>query len=119
MPLIHILEEALCLPKLIIHLSLVLGERGLVMLLWGGLGSFLVFLLWQTGMAGLFFGADFLLKYAAEHSHISIEVRMLSIVLLACTMIGFGWYLSASRMIYALALQGGGLGNIFSFKLSF
>ena len=256
MPLVHILEKAICLPKLIIHLSLVLGERGLVMLLWIGLGSFLGVLFWQTGMAGLFFGAlfgwlgwkvsslsalveklrlelkhdnsvgsppqksrqigvgavafdkktvpasfeeteaephaapamaagnkkkpmaaqasrpsysskqqepqddaglqgivwaddtdwgtkglekmkamliwfvsgntlvrvgsiilffgaGFLLKYAAEHSHISIEVRMLGIVLLACTMIGFGWYLRASRMVYALALQGGGVGLLY------
>jgi len=67
----------------------------------------------RVGSVLLFFGAGFLLKYAAEHSQISIEVRMLGIVLGACVMLGVGWYLRESRPVYGLALQGGGLGLLY------
>ncbi len=67
----------------------------------------------RVGSVLLFFGAGFLLKYAAEHSQISIEVRMLGIVLGACVMLGVGWYLRVSRPVYGLALQGGGLGLLY------
>jgi len=67
----------------------------------------------RVGSVVLFFGAAFLLKYAAEHSHISIEMRMLGIVLGASAMLVVGWYLRSSRPIYGLALQGGGLGLLY------
>jgi uncharacterized membrane protein len=67
----------------------------------------------RIGSVVLFFGAGFLLKYAAEHSQLSIEIRMIGVATLACAMLGVGWYLRASRMVYALALQGGGLGLLY------
>ena len=76
---------------------------------WFSSGNMLV----RIGSVVLFFGAGFLLKYAAEHSQLSIEVRMTGIAVLACFMLGAGWYLRASRLTYALALQGGGLGLLY------
>jgi len=79
------------------------------MLVWFVSGNMLV----RIGSIVLFFGAGFLLKYAAEHSQISIEIRMLGIVLSACVMLGVGWYLRRTRPVYGLALQGGGLGLLY------
>jgi len=78
-------------------------------LTWFFSGNMLV----RVGSIILFFGAGFLLKYAAEHSQLSIEMRMWGIVLTACTMLGVGWFLRTSRPIYGLALQGGGLGLLY------
>jgi len=85
------------------------GARFNTILTWFMSGNMLV----RIGSVVLFFGAGFLLKYAAEHSQLSIEIRMLGIVLGACAMLGVGWYLRASRPVYALALQGGGLGLLY------
>ena len=86
-----------------------LGERLNAFLAWFAGGNMLV----RVGSIVLLFGAGFLLKYAAEHSHLSIQVRMIGIVLGALLMIGIGWRLRASRPAYAMALQGGGLGLLY------
>ncbi len=78
-------------------------------LTWFFSGNMLV----RIGSIILFFGAGFLLKYAAEHSQLSIEMRMWGIVLTACLMLAAGWFLRTSRPIYGLALQGGGLGLLY------
>lgn len=86
-----------------------LAERFNAFLAWFVGGNMLV----RIGSVVLLFGAGFLLKYAAEHSHLSIQMRMTGIVLGALLMIGIGWRLRSSRPAYALALQGGGLGLLY------
>ena len=67
----------------------------------------------QAGVVVLFFGVAFLLRYLAEHSHISIEVRLSAIALGAVVLLTLGWRLRRRRAGYALALQGGGVGILY------
>lgn len=85
------------------------SKRIEALFVWFMSGNMLV----RIGSIVLLFGAGFLFKYAAEHSQLSIEVRMLGVVLVACVMLGVGWYLRVSRPIYGLALQGGALGLLY------
>ena len=86
-----------------------ISEKISWLLTWFVSGNTLV----RVGSVVLFFGAGFLLKYAAEHSQLSIEIRMMGVASLAFVMLAVGWYLRASREIYALALLGGGLGLLY------
>jgi uncharacterized membrane protein len=61
----------------------------------------------------LFFGVAFLLKYAYEHTHVPIEVRLIGVALGAAAMLAFGWQLRESKPVYALAMQGGGVGLLY------
>jgi uncharacterized membrane protein len=67
----------------------------------------------RVGVIVLFFGVAFLLRYMAEHSHISIEVRLMGVALASVVLIVLGWRLRKSRGGYALALQGGGVGILY------
>jgi uncharacterized membrane protein len=67
----------------------------------------------RVGILVLFFGVAFLLKYAAEHSHVPIEVRLMGVAALAVVLLGVGWRLRERRPGYALALQGGGVGVLY------
>jgi uncharacterized membrane protein len=67
----------------------------------------------RVGVIVLFFGVAFLLRYMAEHSHISIEVRLTGVVLASIALIIIGWRLRKTRGGYALALQGGGVGLLY------
>jgi uncharacterized membrane protein len=67
----------------------------------------------RVGVIVLFFGVAFLLRYMAEHSHISIEVRLTGVALASIALIIFGWRLRQTRSGYALALQGGGVGILY------
>jgi uncharacterized membrane protein len=67
----------------------------------------------RVGVIVLFFGVAFLLRYMAEHSHISIEVRLTGVALASVALIIFGWRLRQTRGGYALALQGGGVGILY------
>ena len=67
----------------------------------------------RVGVIVLFFGVAFLLRYMAEHSHISIEVRLTAVALASIALIILGWRLRKSRGGYALALQGGGVGILY------
>ena len=67
----------------------------------------------RVGIIVLFFGVAFLLRYMAEHSHISIEVRLTGVALASIVLIIFGWRLRETRGGYALALQGGGVGILY------
>lgn len=69
----------------------------------------------KLGVVILFFGVAFLLKYAVENSifEIPIEVRYLVVAAFAALMLGIGWRMRASRPVYALSLQGGGIGVLF------
>ncbi|MDH3389427.1 MAG: DUF2339 domain-containing protein [Gammaproteobacteria bacterium] len=67
----------------------------------------------RIGILVLFFGVAFLLKYAAEHSRIPLEFRFIGAALGGLALLAFGWRLRTSRSVYALLLQGGGIGVIY------
>ena len=64
-------------------------------------------------MVVLFFGVAFLLKYAYEHTHVPIEVRLIGVALGAAVMLAIGWRLRNRKPVYALAMQGGGVGLLY------
>jgi len=67
----------------------------------------------RVGVVVLFFGVAFLLKYAYEHTHVPIELRLTGVALGACAMLVLGWRLRLSKPVYALAMQGGGVGVLY------
>jgi uncharacterized membrane protein len=64
----------------------------------------------RVGIVVLFFGVAFLLKYASDHSLLSIEWRLSGAALGALALIVAGWRLRHRRLTYALLIQGGGIG---------
>ena len=67
----------------------------------------------RVGIIILFFGVAFLLRYAAEHSHVPIEFRLCGVALGAVVLLVLGWRLRTRRAGYALALQGGAVGILY------
>lgn len=67
----------------------------------------------RIGLVVLFFGVAFLLKYAAEHSLLPIELRLTSVALGGIIMLVIGWRLRERRRGYALLIQGGAVGVIY------
>ncbi len=67
----------------------------------------------RVGVIVLFFGVAFLLRYLAEHTHVSIEVRLSGVACLSIALVVLGWRLRSARLGYALALQGGGVGILY------
>jgi uncharacterized membrane protein len=67
----------------------------------------------QAGVVVLFFGVAFLLRYLAEHSHVSIEVRLSAVALGGVALLAFGWRVRRRRAGYALAIEGGGVGILY------
>ncbi len=61
----------------------------------------------------LFVGVAFLVRYAADHALLPIELRLAAVVLGGMAAVGIGWRLRHSRRDYALTLQGGGIGVIY------
>jgi len=72
-------------------------------------GSLLV----KAGVIVLFFGVSFLVKYAAEHSLLPIELRLSGAALAGIALLATGWRLRLRRAGYACALQGGGIGILY------
>ncbi len=77
----------------------------------------------RIGILILFFGIAFLLKFAAENSQIPIEFRFMGAAFGGLVLLVAGWRLRAKKQIYALLLQGGGIGIIYitifaAFKLA-
>lgn len=70
-------------------------------------------LLVRIGGIILFFGLAFLVKYAAEHSIISMQVRLLSIAVLAVVLIVLGWKLKDREGAYGQILQGLGIAMLY------
>ena len=70
-------------------------------------------LLVRIGGVILFFGLAFLVKYAAEHSIISIEMRLWGIGLAAVALIGTGWKLRDREGAYGQILQGLGVAMLY------
>jgi uncharacterized membrane protein len=67
----------------------------------------------RVGIVILFFGIAFLLKYAYEHTHVPIELRLTGVAVTAIVLLLIGWRLRLERPGYALALQGGGVGVLY------
>jgi uncharacterized membrane protein len=67
----------------------------------------------RVGIIILFFGVAFLLRYAAEHSHVPIEFRLTGVALGGIILLVLGWRLRTRRAGYALALQGGAVGILY------
>ena len=69
----------------------------------------------KVGVIISFFGASFLLKYAIDQQWLSfpIEFRLLGVAAAGLAMIVIGWRLRSKVAVYALSLQGGGIGILF------
>ena len=67
----------------------------------------------RVGVVVLFLGVAFLLKYAYEHTHVPIELRLTGVVIGAIVMLVIGWRLRMRKPVYALAIQGGGIGVLY------
>jgi uncharacterized membrane protein len=67
----------------------------------------------RAGVVVLFFGVAFLLKLAAENAWVPIELRLAGVGAGGIALLGLGWRLRGSRPLYALALQGGGVGILY------
>lgn len=67
----------------------------------------------RVGIVILFFGGAFLAKYAAEHSHFPIELRMAALAVGAFVLLAIGWGLRNKRAVYAQTLQGGGIAGLY------
>jgi uncharacterized membrane protein len=70
-------------------------------------------LLVRVGVIVLFFGVAFLLKYAAERTHLPIELRLMGVIVGAMVMLVIGWRLRTRLEDYALVMQGGAIGVIY------
>ena len=67
----------------------------------------------RVGVIVLFFGVAFLLKYAAEHDLVPIELRLAGVAAGGIVLLAFGWRLRLKREGYALVLQGAGVGILY------
>lgn len=69
----------------------------------------------KLGVIVLFFGVSFLLKYAVDNRifNIPIEIRYLFIAAAAASLLVVGWRLREKNPVYALSLQGGGIGVLY------
>ncbi len=70
-------------------------------------------LLVRIGGVVLFFGLAFLVKYAAEHSMVSIEVRLGAVAAGAVALIFTGWRLRRREGAYGQVLQGLGVAILY------
>ena len=69
----------------------------------------------KLGVIVSFFGVAFLLKYAVDHRlfNFPIEFRLVSVAAAAAVLLVIGWRLRERTRVYALSLQGGGLGILY------
>lgn len=67
----------------------------------------------RVGIVILFFGVAFLLKFAAEHAVVPLEIRVAGVGLGATALLMIGWRLRLQREAYALTLQGAGVGLLY------
>ena len=69
----------------------------------------------KLGVIVSFFGVAFLLRYAVDQGFIilSIEARYLAVTVVAGVLLAIGWRLREKLPVYALSLQGGGIGMLY------
>jgi uncharacterized membrane protein len=67
----------------------------------------------KAGIGILFVGLAFLAKYASEHAHLPVEVRLAAIGVAAVALLAFGWRLRTRRPDDAQALQGGAIAVLY------
>src|SRR5450755_1164458 len=67
----------------------------------------------RIGVLLLFIGVAFLLKYASEHVHVPIEMRLSAVAAGAIALLVVGWRLRLRRGAYAMILQGGAVGLLY------
>ena len=69
----------------------------------------------KVGVVVVLFGVGFFIKYAIDHELFTFPVwaRLVGLALFGLAMFGVGWRLRKEREIYALSLQGGGLGVLY------
>ncbi len=69
----------------------------------------------KVGVLISFFGVAFLLKYAVEKNLflIPMSVRYLLVAGFAAVLLTFGWRIRHSNRVFALSIQGGGIGVLF------
>jgi uncharacterized membrane protein len=69
----------------------------------------------KVGVIISFFGVAFLLKYAVENELFSIpmSVRYLGVAGFAAVLLAFGWRKRDENRVFALSIQGGGIGVLF------
>ncbi|MDQ3028364.1 MAG: DUF2339 domain-containing protein, partial [Pseudomonadota bacterium] len=67
----------------------------------------------RVGLLILFIGLAFLLKYAADHQMLPVELRVASVALGGIALLVIGWRLRESRRGYALGMQGAGVAVLY------
>ena len=67
----------------------------------------------RVGVVILFIGVAFLLRFAAEHAVLPIELRLALVAAGGMALVVIGWRLRLSRTGYALSLQGAGIGVLY------
>ena len=67
----------------------------------------------KAGVGILFIGLAFLAKYASEHAHLPVELRLAAIGAAAIALLAFGWRLRTRRPEYAQVLQGGAVAVLY------
>jgi uncharacterized membrane protein len=67
----------------------------------------------KAGVGILFIGLAFLAKYASEHVHWPIELRLAAVGAVALVLLVLGWKLRSRRPGYAQALQGGAVAVLY------
>ncbi len=69
----------------------------------------------KMGVLLSFFGVAFLLKYAIENEVFSIPIsaRYLAVAAFAAGLLAFGWRKRKENRVFALSIQGGGIGVLF------
>jgi uncharacterized membrane protein len=69
----------------------------------------------KVGVIISFFGVAFLLRYAVDRNLLvmSIEMRLLVVAAIAGVLLAVGWRLRQRNRVYALSLQGGGIGILY------
>jgi uncharacterized membrane protein len=67
----------------------------------------------KAGVGILFIGLAFLAKFASEHVHLPIELRLAGIGLAAIVLLVVGWRLRDTRPGYAQVLQGGAVAVLY------
>ena len=69
----------------------------------------------KVGVVVVLFGVGFFITYAIEQQLFSFPIwaRLIGIALIGVAMFAVGWRLRGTRPVYALSLQGGGLGILY------